>query len=290
VALDDPRHPDAERLAEYADGLLADEARAEVERHLAECEDCRAVVMDTMAFLASATGKVDTIPRSKVIPFPSRRWMTRASALVGVAAALLLAVRVARPEWLLGPRGDRPELQELVAAVAGLPTRPVEGRLTGGFKYAPPPSPTRGPGDRDMPPDVRIAAARLEQAASGDQPAPGALADLGVALLTLGDVNKAIDALERAVAQKPMDARYQSDLAAAYLARARREGSPADWPKALAASERALKAHPDLIEAWFNRAMAIEGAGMSPGEVRQAWQDYLTRDSSSDWARERQQP
>ena len=82
----------------------------------------------------------------------------------------------------------------------------------------------------------------------------------------------------------------KADLAAAYLARARREGSPADWPKALAASERALKANPDLIEAWFNRAMAIEGAGMSPGEVRQAWQDYLTRDSSSDWARERQQP
>jgi tetratricopeptide (TPR) repeat protein len=203
-------------------------------------------------------------------------------AIVAVAAALLLAVRVVRPEWLLGPRTDRPEFQELIAAVADQPTRPVEGRLTGGFKYAPPPSPTRGPGDRDMPPAVRIAAARLEQAAGGDQPTPAALADLGVALLTLGDVNKAIDTLERAVAQRP-DARYESDLAAAYLARARRQGNPADWQKALAASERALKANPDLIEARFNRAMAIEGSATSPGEVRQAWQDYLTRDSSSDW-------
>jgi tetratricopeptide (TPR) repeat protein len=289
VALDDLGHPDAERLAEYADGLLADEARADVERHFADCEDCRAVVMDTMAFLAAAPGKPEGVSRSTVIPFPSSRWVTRAAALVAVAAALLLAVRVTRPEWLLGPRADRPELQELIAAVAGQPTRPVEGRLTGGFKYAPPPSPTRGPGDRDMPPDVRIAAARLEQAASGDSPAPGALADLGVALLTLGDVNKAIDALERAVAQRPLDGRYQSDLAAAYLARAQRQGSPADWQKALEASERALKANPDLIEAWFNRAVAIEGAATSPGEVKQAWQEYLTRDSSSDWARERQQ-
>jgi tetratricopeptide (TPR) repeat protein len=289
VALDDLGHPDAERLAEYADGLLADEARADVERHFADCEDCRAVVMDTMAFLAAAPGKPEGVSRSTVIPFPSSRWVTRAAALVAVAAALLLAVRVTRPEWLLGPRADRPELQELIAAVAGQPTRPVEGRLTGGFKYAPPPSPTRGPGDRDMPPDVRIAAARLEQAASGDSPAPGALADLGVALLTLGDVNKAIDALERAVAQRPLDARYQSDLAAACLARARRQGSPADWQKALEASERALKANPDLIEAWFNRAVAIEGAATSPGEVKQAWQEYLTRDSSSEWARERQQ-
>ena len=289
MALDDLGHPDAERLAEYADGLLADEARADVERHFADCEDCRAVVMDTMAFLAAAPGKPEGVSRSTVIPFPSSRWVTRAAALVAVAAALLLAVRVTRPEWLLGPRADRPELQELIAAVAGQPTRPVEGRLTGGFKYAPPPSPTRGPGDRDMPPDVRIAAARLEQAASGDSPAPGALADLGVALLTLGDVNKAIDALERAVAQRPLDARYQSDLAAAYLARAQRQGSPADWQKALEASERALKANPDLIEAWFNRAVAIEGAATSPGEVKQAWQEYLTRDSSSEWARERQQ-
>jgi tetratricopeptide (TPR) repeat protein len=289
VALDNLRHPDAERLAEYADGLLAADPLSEVERHLADCEDCRAVVMETTAFLATAPEKLEGVPQPAVIRFPSSRWLTRAAALVAMAAALLFAVRVARPEWLLGPHADRPELRELIAAVAGQPTRPVEGRLTGGFKYAPPPSPTRGPGDRDMPPDVRIAAARLEQAASGDQPAPGALADLGVALLTLGDVNKAIDALERAVAQRPLDARYQSDLAAAYLARARRQGSPADWQKALAASERALKANPDLIEAWFNRAVAIEGAAMSPGEVRRAWQDYLTRDSSSEWARERQQ-
>ncbi len=232
MALDDLRHPDAERLAEYADGLLADEARAEVERHLAGCEDCRAVVMETMAFLASGAGKLESVLRSPVIPFPSSRWLTRAAAIVAVAAALLLAVRVARPEWLLGPPTDRPELQELIAAVAGQPTRPVEGRLTGGFKYAPPPSPTRGPGDRDLPPEVRIAAAKLEQAASGDQPAPGALADLGVALLTLGQVNEAIDALERAVAQRP-DAHYESDLAAAYLARARRQGSAEDWQKAL---------------------------------------------------------
>lgn len=289
MALDELRHPDAERLAEYTDGLLADEGRAEIERHLADCEDCRAVVVDTMAFLTSATGKLESVTQSTVISFPSRRWLTRATALVAMAAALLFAVRVAGPGWMLGPRADRPELQELIATVAGQPTRPVEGRLTGGFKYAPPPSPTRGPGDREMPPEVRIAAARLEQVASGDQPSPTALADLGVALLTLGDVNKAIDALERAVAQRP-DARYESDLAAAYLARARRQGSQADWQKGLDASERALKINPDLIEAWFNRAIAVEGAAMSPGDVKQAWQDYLKRDSSSDWAREHQRP
>jgi tetratricopeptide (TPR) repeat protein len=245
--------------------------------------------MDTVAFLAVASAKRESVSRSTVSPFRSSRWVTRTAAFVAVAATLLLAIRVSRPEWLLGPRSDRPELQELIGAVAGQPTRPVEGRLTGGFKYAPPPSPTRGPGDRDVLPDVRIAAARLEQAASVQEPTPSALADFGVALLALGDVNKAIDSLERAVAQRP-DARYESDLAAAYAARARRQGSSTDWQKALAAAERALKANPDLIEAWFNRALVIEGAEMSPAEVRQAWLEYLARDSSSDWARERQHP
>lgn len=73
MALDDRRHPDAERLAEYAEGTLEVDARAEVERHLADCAACRAVVMETAAFLeinpaeqappASASGWA-TIPRS----------------------------------------------------------------------------------------------------------------------------------------------------------------------------------------------------------------------------------
>ena len=46
----------------------------------------------------------------------------------------------------------------------------------------------------------------------------------------------------------------------------------------------------DVNDLSVRNNLAIEGAGMSPGEVRQAWQDYLARDSSSDWARERQQP
>ena len=51
MAVEERRHPEAERLAEYADGVLDAESRAEVDQHLADCADCRAVVMETMAFL-----------------------------------------------------------------------------------------------------------------------------------------------------------------------------------------------------------------------------------------------
>ena len=139
MALEERRHPEAERLAEYADGVLDAESRAEVDQHLADCSDCRAVVMATMAFLEGQPA-TPAIATPKVVPFRPRRCVRGVTVGLAAAATLVLAVRVVRPEWvsgLFGPRADLPELQELIAAVAGEPTRPVEGRLSGGFKYGP---------------------------------------------------------------------------------------------------------------------------------------------------------
>jgi hypothetical protein len=57
--------------------------------------------------------------------------------------------------------GGRPELAELVAAVDD--RRPVEARLTGGFKWGPVPSETRGDAASRISPEVAIANAHLEQ-------------------------------------------------------------------------------------------------------------------------------
>src|SRR5471032_3413260 len=100
MALDDVRHPDAERLAEYADGVLEVEARAEVERHLADCADCRAVVMETMAFLEHNRPTIEGETAHTVIPFRGRRWVTGVAIGLAAAAALVLAVRVVQPSWL----------------------------------------------------------------------------------------------------------------------------------------------------------------------------------------------
>ncbi|TAK93086.1 hypothetical protein EPO05_07300, partial [Patescibacteria group bacterium] len=121
MALADPRHPDAERLAEYADGVLEVEARAEIERHLADCEDCRAIVMETMLFLETNPATTASASAPTVVPFRGRRWVTGVAVGLAAAAAIVLAIRIAQPTWverLFGARGDRPELQELIAAVA----------------------------------------------------------------------------------------------------------------------------------------------------------------------------
>src|SRR5205814_1956710 len=139
---------------------------------------------------------------ARVLPFPLRRWVTGVAVAVAAAAIIVLAIRV-RPAWLgFGPRTGRPELRELIAALANEPTRPVEGRLTGGFEYAPPPSPTRGPGDRALSPEVQIAVAAMERA-SLERPSAGGSRTLGVAYLIDGNLDDAIRALERACADQP---------------------------------------------------------------------------------------
>jgi tetratricopeptide (TPR) repeat protein len=286
MAVDDRRHPEAERLAEYADGVLDAASRAEVDQHLADCADCRAVVMETMAFLDSNLATLAS-EAPKVVPFRPRRWVR--GVTVGLAAAARAAARdpgraAGWVSGLFGPTGDRPELQELIAAVASEPTRPVEGRLSGGFKYGPPPSPTRGAPDREASPDVRIAAAKIEKAA-GEKETPEARAALGAALLVLGDTNKGVLALEVAAQMSPDNAFIQNDLTAAYLARSRREGGSQDLARAISAAGLALKSNPDLIEALFNRALGLEMLGPASA-ARDAWNAYLKRDASSAWADE----
>ena len=135
-----------------------------------------------------------------------RRWLTAVVATLAASAAVVVAVRLAGPTWvdgLVGRRGTRPELRELIAALASEPTRPVEGRLTGGFKYAPPPpaAATRGPGEREVSPDVRIAAAKIEKMAR-ENDTPQNHAALAVAYLSLGQPEKAVQALEDAASQE----------------------------------------------------------------------------------------
>ena len=51
------------------------------------------------------------------------------------------------------------------------------------------------------------------------------------------------------------------------------------------AAERAVKADERLIEARFNRALALESLFLEE-QARQAWQDYVARDPGSEWADE----
>lgn len=75
--------------------------------------------------------------------------------------------------------------------------------------------------------------------------------------------------------------RIASDLSAAYLARAAREGDPRDLIRALDAAERAYELAPGRPEVLWNRAAALEGLVRRP--AIEAWERVASLEKDSRW-------
>lgn len=294
------RSLDPETLAAYVDGRLPPDERSRVEAELAADPDLYEWLVETMRAEAEIGERVPKVPAApklaeehrasdggpRVLPFYRRR------AVIGVvgpvlaaAAALLLVVRL-QPAWwqsMWGPSVD-PRFEKLVAAVGE--ERYIEGRLTGGFKYGPLRSVTRGPGDLSTQNLALLAAAgELQKAAQAD-PSASNLHAWGVSQLLRGEWDEAIRNLERASTIRMNDPSLLSDLAAAYLARSKALGRIEDLQRALSSANRALDLSPRLREALFNRALAASAVG-SESEATKSWEEVLAaEDSASEWASE----
>ena len=268
--------PSAEAMAEYLEDRISPFERAALEEHLLLCADCREIVVET------ATDASDS---AAIQGSTARSWKVGAALLVW-AAALALAIRLVMPQFASAPptSADGSTRGELVAALRLLPVRPGEGRFSGGFAYADPPLVFRGEAGSTISSDVRIAAANIQKRAESERSSTASAA-FGVALMVVGEFDKGIDMLEQVVRETPTAATFQSDLAAAYLARARYRDRADDWPRALAAAERAIQQDKTLAEAYFNRALALEGLHLY-SEARAAWNEYQRIDPASDWTRE----
>jgi CHAT domain-containing protein len=212
--------------------------------------------------------------------FPTLLWWLLPTLLL-VAAALGWQFR----DMTVAPGvfADDEPFDAFVASVAATRTRLVDGRLSG-FAHAPAPPRVRGPALLDIAPDVRIAAGRLEQLWR-ENPTPRNTAALGVAFLALRDWDRAIELIEEATQDQPDNASFQSDLSAAYLARAAAADDAEDWAKALAASARAIALDPANPAARFNRALALGGLPL-PLAAAAAWDEYATLDRQGPWATE----
>jgi hypothetical protein len=278
--------PDTERLAEYADHTLPEPDRVAIERHLAGCPDCRSALVVAVSFREQdeRAGVTSVVPPVRVVPF-RRRWVIATGVAVAAAAALVLVVRPDLSPLFGRDAGRSPAMAQLVSALSASPTRAGVGRLTGGFAYAPPPSATRGTAGTTVDPAVRIAAAALEARASSGGTPEDARA-LGVAYLAAEEVDRAIAPLADAATRAPGNPAFASDLAAAYLTRGVRDGNAADLRLAVASADRALQLDPNLLEARFNRAMALAAL---PEPDLDGLKDYAQRDAGpwGDEARKR---
>jgi tetratricopeptide (TPR) repeat protein len=280
---------DPEMLAAYIDNRLPPDERAAVEAKLAADPDSYELLVELIHANEAVPGELPAA--GEVVPFApkptrSRGWAI-AGGLLAAAAAIVLVVRVQPELWrnLAGERVD-PQLAKLVAAVGD--ERNVEGRLTGGFQYAPLKDVTRdaaGLGDRNL--ALLAAAAEAQKAAEAD-PSADHLHAFGVALILMGDYDGSIRSLRSAIDQAPGVATYQADLAAALMARARALGRPEDLAPALSAAEQALRLSPRSPEASFNRALALEALRLDEQAIA-AYEEFVTLDPASGWAAEARQ-
>lgn len=201
--------------------------------------------------------------------------MARTVLWSGVIAVLSTAA------WLTVWHPD--PFNRLVKAAAE--TRPIEGRLTGGFHWAPhSPARTKAGATHSRASDEVVYAASIVQKESTHDSSVDARRSAAVALLFEGKPRAALQQLAK-VASGATDANAWSDLAATRLHVAVSEDDPRLLPDALAAADAALRLQPGLPEARFNRALVLERLGIRD-QAREAWQHYLAADQSSEWATE----
>jgi tetratricopeptide (TPR) repeat protein len=259
-------------LAAYIDGQLPANARAEVEAHLAECDDCYAWSAEVI--------RTEEETRAHTRPFLTAR-VAAVGAFVALAASLTLVV-LKQPAFIFN-RGS--SLDAIVRSLGN--ERRTLARPTGGFSYGlyivgrrtPTTTPTRAESI-----GLLAEAVKLKDTADRTK-APADLHAAGVALLIAGQTAESVAALETAEKLSPGNASYLSDIGAARLTLFYETQQRSDADAALAATERALAADPTLQEAAFNKALALAALGRS-SEARTAWDAYLALDSGSAWSDE----
>lgn len=267
-------HPEAEDLGRFVEGTLDDPERTAIVQHIADCDDCRVLVVDAAEFIEPAKKESH-----------SNWWM-------GIAASLMLVAAIGTLTY----RQFSDPLADVKGASARLPSRLVESRFDH-FGYVVHTA-NRGGGDGEADPhetDPRVLdlegklAEVLER--SGDSPkllhARGVARLLNAATATpqdhidvSGERREAITSLEAAAAREPRNAGYQNDVAAALLA----TGVPKDSDLAISYLDKALAIDARNPEALFNRALALRDR--NPKEAIAAFNRYLAVDSSSKWADE----
>lgn len=173
-----------------------------------------------------------------------RHRLTRRWYIIIVCAVILLLVAGGLWRW----RWQSPTTKAMRILVSQFAAqRPVEGRLTGGFKGGRFVPPTEG----DRPSDEMIAASHLidEAAQRGEQGAR--LANARLLLLANEKGSAILKAFRQAVEAEPASAAAANDLGVCLLARGELED-------ALATFDQALQRQPEMPEALFNRALNFE--------------------------------
>jgi CHAT domain-containing protein len=168
--------------------------------------------------------------------------------------------------------------------------RPTEARLTE-FDYAPWSVP-RSDDHKDEPERGRTAyAERLLLDGIYANPGAESYHALGVFYLTERQFDNAVAQFEMSATYAAPDARLHTDWGTALLEKGRGNAGEKkgrvveDFSESFVHLQRAVELDPSRLDAFFNLALLFEAQGMTE-RAKEAWEDYLGKDSNSKWADE----
>lgn len=214
-------------------------------------------------------------------------WLTslgsifRRPAYAGAFAVLLIAA-IALTVYFTR-RNNRDDLAELQSIYRQ--SRPTETRISG-FDYAPL-SQLRGAPNPTEQSHLRLIENRLIEDRE-KSPNANTYRALGIFWETQHKHPEAIKEFEAALKFNDNDARIHNDLGSAHFELAKagpKEKKLEELAKALEQFTRATELDANLLEALFNRSLALQEFPL-PREARESWTLYLQKDPSSPWAAE----
>ncbi|HSY47738.1 MAG TPA: zf-HC2 domain-containing protein [Thermoanaerobaculia bacterium] len=256
-------HPAAEDLGRFVEGTLDDAARAAVVEHIADCDECRIVVVDSSEFIEPAQAA-------------GRPWWLAAAAVVLVATVATITYSKYHDP-----------AAKVTDEYAQVKIRPIEGRLSG-VPYTEWRVSRGGSDSNDETTDPLLAIMQGDAASAaelrGDDAKTLHARGIGLLLESKESVDESLAPLKAAAAKEPDNAHYQNDLATALIAAAR-NNDPGKLQLAVDACNRAIQVDPRSREALFNRALALESLHRTQ-EAITAYDLYLSVDPSSRWADE----
>jgi len=194
-----------------------------------------------------------------------RSALTRVLVLLVVVAGLMLLMATLVRDRTRS-NGVEPEAgTALEPYVRYLPGRLIEGRIAG-----------------TLPPETY---ASLDATSRANRDTLDGLR-LGAAWhLFNNKAKEAVSLLSEGRGRWPGEAASWNDLAAAHLARGRDPNDAQSVVEAIDNAAHALKLDPDLPEAWFNLALALEAVQLRD-EAKNAWEQAAKRERDPEWERE----
>lgn len=294
IGVRDPNCPNEADVLAYSENKLSTLRRVQIERHFADCDDCRQVLAFLVRESAEATAPVTeeavSAQTNRVLAYiqndernrskPARKARAAAGFYISyprLASVGLVICAIAAGSVFMFTGGQSPADAGMDALRRGLKKeRRTEARISGGLAQSRYTGATRS-GDRNDD-DLHFGNAENKVKAEADVDSRLVWVRVYLARGTREDAKRALEILDQLMKSGVETPVTLNDTGVAYL-------QLENYAEAINYFSKALEKSPACDEALFNRALA-EGLDRRNEDARRDWQAFIEQSSDDNWKKE----